>query len=110
MLSFVNAIVTLLYCNYLMHDLHHILLDYCNYVMMQRWLWQMVRTRATDDDVLDILEGFTPRRHGCGQSPRGNAPPPPSLPPVRLEQLLATQNELMTLLIQNETCHGVERP
>jgi hypothetical protein len=54
MLSFVNAIVALLYCNYIMHDLHHILLDYCNYVMMQSWLWQMVHTRATDDDVLDI--------------------------------------------------------
>jgi hypothetical protein len=31
-------------------------------------------------------------------------------PPVNLEQLLATQNELMTLLIQNEARRGVERP
>jgi hypothetical protein len=41
---------------------------------------------------------------------RGNAPLPPPHPPVSLEQLLATQNELMTLLIQNEAHHGPERP
>jgi hypothetical protein len=35
MISFVNGIVSLLYCIYLMHGLHHILLDYCNYLMMQ---------------------------------------------------------------------------
>jgi hypothetical protein len=99
MLSFVNAIVSLLYCIYLMHDLHHILLDYCNYLMMQSWLWQMVRTRATDDDVLDIPEGSAPRECGHGQPPHGNAPSPPPRSPVSLEQLLATQNELMNLLI-----------
>jgi hypothetical protein len=54
MLSFVNVIASLLYCIYLMHELHHILLEYCNYLMMQSWLWQMVRMRASDDDVLDI--------------------------------------------------------
>jgi hypothetical protein len=93
-----------------MHSLHHILLDFYDYLMMQSCLWQMVRTRATDDDVLDIPEGSAPRGRGRGQSSRGNAPPPPPHPPVNLEQLLATQNELMTLLIQNETCHGVEHP
>jgi hypothetical protein len=70
----------------------------------------MVRTRATDNDVLDIPERSAPRGCGCGQSPRGKAPPLPPRPPVSLEQLLATQNELMTLLIQNETCHGAEHP
>jgi hypothetical protein len=44
----------------------------------------MVSMRATDDD-----------RHGRGQPPRGNAPPPPPSLPVSLEQLLAMQNELM---------------
>jgi hypothetical protein len=70
----------------------------------------MVRTRATDDDVLDIPEGSAPRGHGCGQPPHGNAPPPPPHPPVSLEQLLATQNELITLLIQNEARRGAECP
>jgi hypothetical protein len=59
----------------------------------------MVCTRATDDDVLDIPKESAPRGRGRGQPPRGNALPPPPRPPVNLEQLLATQNELMTLLI-----------
>jgi hypothetical protein len=70
----------------------------------------MVCTRATDDDVLDISEGSAPHRHGRGQPPCGNAPLPPPRPPVSLEQLLATKNELMTLLIQNETHRGAECP
>jgi hypothetical protein len=85
-----------------MHSLHHILLDHYDYLMMQSCLWQMVRMRTTDDDMLDIPEGSAPRGRGCGQPSRGNAPPPPPHPPVSLEQLLATLNELMTLLIQNE--------
>jgi hypothetical protein len=93
-----------------MHSLHHILLDHYDYLMMQSYLWQMVCTRATEHDMLDIPEGSAPRRRGCGQPSRGNAPPPPPHPPVRLEQLLATQNELMTLLIQNEAHRGAERP
>jgi hypothetical protein len=68
----------------------------------------MVCTRTTDDDVLDIPEGSALRGHGRGQSSRGNAPSPPPHPPVSLEQLLATQKELMTLLIQNEARHGAE--
>jgi hypothetical protein len=91
-----------------MHSLHHILLDSYDYLMMQSYLWQMVRTRTTDDDVLDIPEGSTPRGHGRGQPSHGNAPPPPPHPPVSMEQLLATQNELMTLLIQNEARRGAE--
>jgi hypothetical protein len=34
MLPFVNAIFNLLYCIYLMHSLHHTLLDYCKYLMV----------------------------------------------------------------------------
>jgi hypothetical protein len=93
-----------------MHSLHHILLDHYDYLMMQSCLWQMVRMRATDDDVLDIPKGSAPHRCGRGQPSHDNAPPPPSHPPVSLEQLLATQNELMTSLIRNETHHGAERP
>jgi hypothetical protein len=70
----------------------------------------MVRTRANGDDVLDVSEGSAAHGCGCGQPSRGNAPPPPLRPPVSLEQLLATQNELMTLLIQNKTHHGVGQP
>jgi hypothetical protein len=77
--------------------------------MMQSCLSQMVHMRDTDDDMLDNLEGSAPRGHGRGQSSRGNAPPPPPHPPVSLEQLLATQNELMTLLIQNKARRGAER-
>jgi hypothetical protein len=85
MLPFVNVVLSLLYCIYLMHVLHHILLDYCNYLMTQSWLQQMVRMRATDDDVLDIFEGSAPHGRGHGQPARGNAPPPPPHPPVSLE-------------------------
>jgi hypothetical protein len=70
----------------------------------------MVRTRTTDDDVLDIPEGSASRGCGRGQPSHGNAPPPPPHLPVSLEQLLATQNELMTLLIQNEARRWVEHP
>jgi hypothetical protein len=70
----------------------------------------MVRTKATEDDMLDIPEGSAPRRRGRGHPSHGNAPPPPPHPLVSLEQLLATQNELMTLLIQNEARRGAERP
>jgi hypothetical protein len=35
--------------------------------------------------------------------------PPPLRPPVSIEQLLVTQNELMSVLVQNEARHGVER-
>jgi hypothetical protein len=110
MLSFVNAIVYLLYCIYLMHSLHHILLDCCKYLMMQRYLWQMVRMRATNDDVLNIPEGSTTCGRRRGQPPRGNAPSPPPRLSVSLEQLLATQNKLMTLLMQNDARRGAEHP
>jgi hypothetical protein len=93
-----------------MHSLYHILLDHYDYLMMQSCLWQMVHTRATDDDVLDNPEGSAPRGRGRRQPSRVNALPPPPHPPVSLEQLLATQNELMTLFIQNETHRRAEHP
>jgi hypothetical protein len=64
----------------------------------------MVRTRTSEDSILDIPEG--PVGRGCGQVPRGGAPPPP---PVSLEQLLATQNDLMRNLIENDEHRGTER-
>jgi hypothetical protein len=66
MLPFINAIVTLLYCICLMHSLHHILLDYCKYLMMQSCLYQIVNMRAIGDDVLDVPKGSTVRGRGCG--------------------------------------------
>jgi hypothetical protein len=69
----------------------------------------MVHTRASDNVVLDVPEGSAVCKHGCGHPPCGNASPPPPRPPVSLEQLLATQNELMTLLMQNEARRGGRR-
>jgi hypothetical protein len=83
MLHFVNAIITLLHCVYLVQNLHHILPHICKYLMMQSSLWQMVRNRTFEDPILDIPEGSAGRGHG--QAPRGNAPPQPPHPPVSLE-------------------------
>jgi hypothetical protein len=63
-----------------------------------------VHTRASEDPILDIPVGFSGRGHG--QAPRGNAPPHP---PVSLEQLLATQNDMMSILMENETRCGAKR-
>jgi hypothetical protein len=71
----------------------------------------MVRTRSFEDTIIDIPEGSVGR--GRGQVPRGGAPPPPPppppRPPVNLEQLLATQNDLMRRLVENDEHRGVER-
>jgi hypothetical protein len=64
----------------------------------------MVRTRTSEDSILDIPEGSVGR--GRGQVPCGGAPPPL---PVSLEQLLAMQNELMRRLIENDERRGTER-
>jgi hypothetical protein len=106
MLSFVNAIATLLHCIYLMQSLHHCLLDLCKYLMMQSSLWQVVRTRTSKYPILNVPEGST--GHGCGQVPSGNAPPPPPRPLVSLEQLLATHFDLMHLLMENNTRCGAD--
>jgi hypothetical protein len=66
----------------------------------------MMRTKTSEDHILDIPEGSVGRGH-C-QVPRGDAPPPPPHPPVSLEQLLATQNDLMMRLMENDECRGVE--
>jgi hypothetical protein len=67
----------------------------------------MVRTRAAEDVALDILKGST--CCGCerGQAPHTNLPPPPPRSPVDIEELLATQNELMRVLVQNEAHRAV---
>jgi hypothetical protein len=71
----------------------------------------MVRTRAAEDAMIDILEGSIGCGCGPGQVPRGNPPtPPPPHPPVSIEQLLATQNELMNVLVQNEARRGGGTP
>jgi hypothetical protein len=66
----------------------------------------MVRTRTSDDSILDIPEGTV--RCGHDQVPRGGAPPPPPRPPVSLEQLMATQNDLMRRLVENDERRGAE--
>jgi hypothetical protein len=103
---FLNAIVTLSHCIYLMQSLHHTLLDLCEYPMMQSSLWQMMHTRTSEDPILDNPEISTGR--GRGQAPCGNAPPPPPHPPISLEQLLATQEDLMRRLVENDECRGAE--
>jgi hypothetical protein len=67
----------------------------------------MVCTRAIEEVVIYIPEGSA--EHGRGQVPHANAPPPPPRHPlVSLEQLLATQNDLMRLLMENETRRGAD--
>jgi hypothetical protein len=83
-----------------MQNFHHILLDICKYLMMQSSIWQMVHTKTFVDPILDNPEGSI--GHGHGQVPRGGAPPPPPHPPLSLEQLLATQNDLMKRLVEND--------
>jgi hypothetical protein len=67
----------------------------------------MVRTRTFEELNLDSPEGSAGR--GRGQVPCGGAPPPPPQPPVNLEQLLATQNDLMRRLVENDEYHGAKR-
>jgi hypothetical protein len=64
----------------------------------------MVHTRTVEEQNRDSPEGSLGRERG--QVPRGSAPPPP---PVSLEQLLATQNDLMRRLIENIERRGAER-
>jgi hypothetical protein len=67
----------------------------------------MAHTRTSEELSLDIPEGST----GCGrgQVPRGGAPPPPPRPPISLDQLLATQNDLMRRLVENDECRRDKR-
>jgi hypothetical protein len=68
----------------------------------------MVRTRAAEDAVLDILEGSVDRGHSRGQVPHTDPPAPPPQAPVSIEDLLATQNEFMRVLMPNEANCGEE--
>jgi hypothetical protein len=74
--------------------------------MMQSSIWQMVHTRTFEELNLDSPEGSAGR--GRGQVPCGGAPPPPPRPPVSLEQLLATKNDLMRRLVENGKHRGAE--
>jgi hypothetical protein len=65
----------------------------------------MVCTRTVEELNLNRPEGSA--GHGRGQIPCGDAPPPP--PPVSPEQLLATQNDLMRRLVENDERRGAER-
>jgi hypothetical protein len=98
--------MTLLHCIYIMQSFYHILVDLCKYLMVQSSIWQMVCTRTSEELSLDIPAGST--RRGRGQVPHGIAPPPH--PPVSLEQLLATQNDLIRKLVENVEPRGAERP
>jgi hypothetical protein len=64
----------------------------------------MVDTRTFEELSLDIPEGSVRCRHG--QVPHGSAPPHP---PVSLEQLLVTQNDLMRRIVENDESRGAER-
>jgi hypothetical protein len=64
----------------------------------------MVHIRTSEELNLDIPEGSVGR--GRGQDPHGNAPPPPPRQPVSLEQLLATWNDLMRRLAENDEHRG----
>jgi hypothetical protein len=66
----------------------------------------MVHTRASEELTIDIPESSTACGHG--QAPRDNAPPPPPRPPVSLEQILAMQNDLMRMLVENNEHRGAE--
>jgi hypothetical protein len=90
-----------------MQVFHHILLDIYKYLMMQSSISQMVRTRTSKDLILDIPEGSI--EHGRGQVPCGGASTPPPHPPISLEQLVATQNDLMRRLVENDKHRGAER-
>jgi hypothetical protein len=57
--------------------------------------------QAAEDVMLDIPEGSAGRGRGCGQVLHANPPPPPPLSPVSIDDLLATQNELMRVLVRN---------
>jgi hypothetical protein len=67
----------------------------------------MVHTRTSDDPILDIPEGSAAGGHG--RALHGNAPPPPRHARVSLEQLLATQNDIMQILMANEMRRGAKR-
>jgi hypothetical protein len=64
----------------------------------------MVHTRTSEELSLNIPKGSA--RRGHSHVPCGGAP---SRPPVSLEQLLSTQNDLMRRLVENKERRGAER-
>jgi hypothetical protein len=60
--------------------------------------------------MLDIHEGSVGHGRGLGQAPHTNPPPPPLRALVSTKDMLATQNELMMVLMQKEADHGMDRP
>jgi hypothetical protein len=69
------------------------------------YLWQMVRT-CTGDFTQDVSESSNAHARAATielcNAAHGTPPPPPPPPlPVSLEQLLATENELMRVLTEN---------
>jgi hypothetical protein len=77
----------------------------------------MVRTH-TGDFAHDVPESSNACAGAAATRPRGPAPelpplppsPPPPPPLMSLEQLLATQNELMRVLTENLVHYGVRQP
>jgi hypothetical protein len=71
----------------------------------------MMCTRSIKDHVLNIPEPSAYHGQAPCAPPHGQEPllPPPH-PPVSLEQLLATKNELMRMLVESDACHGAGHP
>jgi hypothetical protein len=71
----------------------------------------MVRTR-TSDLTQDVPDPSNTHVGAATNELRNTArgTPPPPLPPVSLEQLLATQNELMRVLTENLVQHELRPP
>jgi hypothetical protein len=71
-----------------MQGFHHILQDIYKDLRIQSSIWQMVRTRTSEELSLDIPEGSAGRERG--QVSHGDAPSPLPRLLISLEQLLAT--------------------
>jgi hypothetical protein len=89
--------------HYLYHDL-----------LVQVISGQMVCTHI-GNFVLDVSEGSGAHHGAVPTGPPGTAPlssPPPPQPPshMSIEQLLATQNELMRVLMENLVHRGGHQP
>jgi hypothetical protein len=66
-----------------------------------------MHSRSIEESVFDIIRPSARRGQAPHGPSHGNAPPPP--PPrllVNLVKLLATQNELMRMLMENDACRG----
>jgi hypothetical protein len=86
--------------HYLYHDL-----------LVQVTTGQMMCTHI-GDFVLDVSEGSGAHHGAVPTGPPGTAPlsSPQPLSPVSIEQLIATQNELMQVLTENLVHRGGHQP